>query len=327
MTMTYNRRAVLLGLAGAVAAGPNTALAQSFPARSIRWTVGVPPGGGLDMQARILSGLMSKSLGQPVVVDNRPGAGGATAASSVAASPPDGYTLISLNVGDYALNPHLYSKLSYDPARDFAMIGMVSTVPMWLLVNGKLPVNNLAEFIAYVKSQPPGAVNIGSAGPGTAQHLMLELLNEQAQLSMTHVPYRGGTPATTDLLGGQVQALFNDTGSTLPHVKSGALKALAVAMPKRLVGFPDIPTLVELGYDVQVPVWIALGTVAGTPPAVIARLNEALIEAIKAPEFSGKMAEVGVIVTPSSSQEAEAFARKQLADWGPVFKRRNIKLD
>jgi tripartite-type tricarboxylate transporter receptor subunit TctC len=325
--MIYDRRAVLLGLASAVAAGPMSASAQSFPSKPLRWVIGVPAGGGLDMQARILSGLMSKSLGQPVLVDNRPGGGGAIAASSVAASPADGHTVISLNVGDYALNPHLYSKLSYDPQRDFAMIGMVTTIPMWLLVNGKLPVSTLPEFIAYVKSQPPGAVNIASAGPGTAQHLMLELLNEQAQLNMTHVPYRGGAPATTDLLAGQVQALFNDTGSTLAHVKSGALKALAVAMPKRVATFPDMPTLIELGYDVQVPVWIALGTVAGTPPAVIARLNEALNQAIQAPEFSGKMAEVGVVVTPSSSEEAESFARKQLADWGPILKRRNIKLD
>ncbi len=325
--MIYNRRTVVLGVASAVVAGPFAASAQSYPSKPIRWIIGVPAGGGLDMQARILSGLMSKSLGQPVVVDNRPGGGGAIAASSVATSPPDGYTLISLNVGDYALNPHMYSKLSYDPARDFAMIGRVTTIPMWLLVNAKLPVNNLAEFIAYAKSQPTGAVNIASAGPGTAQHLMLELLNEQAQLSMTHVPYRGGAPAMTDLLGGQVQALFNDTGSSLPHVKSGALKALAVAMPERLATFPDVPTLIELGYDVQVPVWIALGTVAGTPPAVIARLNESLLQAIRAPEFSGKMAEVGVVLTPSSSQEAEAFARKQLADWGPILKRRNIKLD
>jgi tripartite-type tricarboxylate transporter receptor subunit TctC len=325
--MIYDRRAVLLGLASAVAAAPMRASAQSFPSKPLRWVIGVPAGGGLDMQARLLSGLMSKSLGQPVVVDNRPGGGGAIAASSVASSPADGHTLISLNVGDYALNPHMYSKLSYDPQHDFAMIGMVTTIPMWLLVNGKLPVSTLPEFIAYVKAQPPGAVNIGSAGPGTAQHLMLELLNEQAQLNMTHVPYRGGAPATTDLLGGQIQALFNDTGSTLAHVKSGALKALAVAMPKRLATFPDMPTLIELGYDVQVPVWIALGTVAGTPPAAIARLNEALKEAIQAPEFSGKMAEIGVVVTPSSSQEAEAFARKQLADWGPILKRRNIKLD
>ena len=325
--MIHDRRAVLLGLVSAVAAAPMSASAQSFPSKPLRWVIGVPAGGGLDMQARLLSGLMSKSLGQPVVVDNRPGGGGAIAASSVASAPPDGHTLISLNVGDYALNPHMYSKLSYDPQRDFAMIGMVTTIPMWLLVNGKLPVNTLPELTAYVKSQPPGAVNIGSAGPGTAQHLMLELLNEQAQLNMTHVPYRGGAPATTDLLGGQIQALFNDTGSTLAHVKSGALKALAVAMPKRLATFPDMPTLIELGYDVQVPVWIALGTVAGTSPAAIARLNEALKEAIQAPEFSGKMAEIGVVVTPSSSQEAEAFARKQLADWGPILKRRNIKLD
>ena len=213
-------------------------------------------------------------------------------------------------------NPHMYSKLSYDPARDFAMIGRVTMIPMWLLVNAKLPVNNLAEFIAYAKSQPTGAVNIASAGPGTAQHLMLELLNEQAQLSMTHVPYRGGAPAMTDLLGGQVQALFNDTGSSLPHVKSGALKALAVAMPERLATFPDVPTLIELGYDVQVPVWIVLGTVAGTPPAVIARRMNSCSRRSGRPNSRARMAEVGVVLTPSSSQEAEAFARKQARTGG-----------
>ena len=324
--MTCNRRAVVLGLASA-AALPLAALAQTYPSRPIRWVIGVPAGGGLDMQTQLLAGLMSKSLGQPIVIDNRPGAGGAIAASNVATSPPDGYTLISLNVGDYALNPHMYSKLPYDPPRDFAMIGMVSTIPMWLLVNAKLPVNTLPELVAYVKSQPPGSVNFASAGPGTAQHLMLELLNEQAQLNLQHVPYRGGAPAMTDLLSGQVQGMFQDTGSSLPHVRSGAFKALAVAMPKRIAAFPDLPTLIELGVDVQVPVWIALGTVAGTPSALIVRLNEALIEATKSPDFTNKMSEVGVIVNPSSSDEAETFARKQLADWGPVLKRRNIKLD
>lgn len=324
--MSFNRRRFLSGLGGLVAF-PAVAGAQSYPSKPIRWIVGVPAGGGLDMQARILAGLMSKSLGQPVVVDNRPGAGGAIAASAVAAAQPDGYTLISLNVGDYALNPHLYSKLSYDPARDFAMVGMVTTIPMWLLVGARLPVGNLAEFISYARSQPPGSLNFASAGPGTAQHLMLELLNEQAQLNLTHVPYRGGAPAMTDLLGGQVQGMFQDTGSSLPHVRSGAMKALAIAMPQRLAAFPQLPTLVESGYDVQVPVWIALGTVAATPPVIIARLNEALNEAIRNPEFSSKMNEVGVIINPSSSAEAETFARRQLADWGPVLKRRNIRLD
>jgi len=279
------------------------------------------------MQARILSGLMSKSLGQPVVVDNRPGAAGSIAASSVATASPDGHTLITLNIGDYALNPHLYSKLSYDPSRDFAMIGMVTTMPMWLVVGSKVPVNTASEFISYAKSQPPGSLNIASAGAGTAQHLMIELLNEQAGLSLTHVPYRGGAPAMTDVVAGQVHGMFQDTGSSLPHVKSGAMKALALSMPKRISAFPDMPTLLELGYDVQVPVWIALGTVSGTPPAIIARLNEALVEAVKSPEFTSKMNEVGVVLSPSSSGEAEAFARKQLADWGPILKRRNIQLD
>lgn len=327
MQMNQDRRRFLFGAMASLPLMMTTANAQTYPNRPIRWIIGVPAGGGLDMQARILAGLMSKSLGQPIVVDNRPGAGGAIAASSVASSSPDGHTLISLNIGDYALNPHLYSKLSYDPARDFVLIGMVTTIPMWLVVGAKVPVNNIAELIAYAKSQPAGSLNFASAGPGTAQHLMIELLNEQAGLSLTHVPYRGGAPAMNDVLAGQVHGMFQDTGSSLPHVKSGSVKALALAMPKRLPAFPDIPTLVESGYDVQVPVWIALGTVAGTPPAIVARLNEALLEAIRSPEFSSKMTDVGVVLSPSSSQEAEAFARKQLAEWGPILKRRNIRLD
>jgi tripartite-type tricarboxylate transporter receptor subunit TctC len=325
--IVQDRRRFLLAASASVLALPRAAGAQTYPSKPLRWVIGVPAGGGLDMQARILSGLMAKSLGQPVVVENRPGAGGGIAASNVATSPPDGHTLITLNVGDYALNPHLYSKLSYDPARDFAMIGMVTTVPMWLVVGSKVPVSTAAEFIAYAKSQPAGSLNFASAGAGTAQHLMIELLNEQAGLNLTHVPYRGGAPAMTDVVAGQVHGMFQDTGSSLPHVKSGAMKALALSMPKRLPAFPEVPTLVELGYDVQVPVWIALGTTAGTPPAIIARLNEALLEAVRSAEFTTKMSEVGVVISPSSSEEAEAFARKQLADWGPVLRRRNIRID
>jgi tripartite-type tricarboxylate transporter receptor subunit TctC len=325
--MMQDRRRFLLGAIASLPLMTSRANAQTYPSGPIRWIVGVPAGGGLDMQARLLAGLMSKSLGQPIVVDNRPGAGGAIAASSVASSAPDGHTLISLNIGDYALNPHLYSKLSYDPARDFALIGMVITFPFWLVVGAKVPASNIAEFIAYAKSQPPGSLNFASAGPGTAQHLMIELLNEKAGLSLTHVPYRGGAPAMNDVLSGQVHGMFQDTASSFPHVKAGSVKALALAMPKRLPAFPEMPTLLESGYDVQVPVWIALGTVAGTQPAIIARLNESLLQAIHSPEFSSKMTDLGILLTPSSSQEAEAFARKELAEWGPILKRRNIRLD
>lgn len=323
-----SRRALVLGAAAAVVTVPfPAAYAQAYPAKPIRWVVGYSAGGGLDMVARLLGDSMSRQLGQPIVVENRPGAAGMIAASTAASAPPDGYTLISLDVGTYALNPNLYSKVPYNSARDFAIVGMQVTIPFILFVNAALPVNNLAEFIAYVKSKPAGTVNYASTGIGGPVHLAMELLQEKAKLAMTHVPYKGSPAALADIIGGQVQAGFNDPASAMQHVTAGKLKALAVAMPKRLDAFPELPTFVENGHDVQIQVWVALGTNAGTPRPVIDKLNEVLLAALRDPEIAKRLASVGFAISSPSVDEASAFARKQLVDWEAFLKPRNIRLD
>lgn len=325
--MSYNRRSFLAGVLGATTLGSRVGFGQAFPSRPIRWIVGYQAGGGLDLVARVVGEAMSKPLGQSIIVDNRPGAAGAIAASAVATSAADGYTLISLDLGTYALNPALYSKLSYSPDRDFAMVGMMVTIPMVLFINARIAANTVAEFASYVRSQPPGSVNYASSGVGNPLHLSMELFQDQAKIMMTHVPYRGAPPALTDLMNGQVQAMFNDPGSSMPHVRSGALKALAVATAKRLPAYPELPTLLESGFDVQVPVWVGLGLRSGTPSDAIAKLSEALAIALQSADVVKRMNDVGFVVTPSSSAEAEAFVKKQLVEWSTFIKQKGVKLD
>jgi len=324
--MNLDRRTTLLLLTlGGLS--PRAGLAQSYPAKPIRWIIGFQAGGGSDMIARLLAEAMGKHLGQQVLVDNRPGAGGALAAGAAASSPPDGYTVVSLDFGTYVLNPHLYSKVPYNPTKDFNMVGMMVTVPLVLFVNPNAPSGSLAEFVAHVKSRPSGTVNYGSAGVGSAIHLAMELFQEKAGIRMTHVPYKGTPAALTDVISGQVTAVFCDPNTAMPHVREGRLKPLAVAMPTRLEAYPQLPTCKELGYDVEVPLWIGLGVPAATPAPVVARLSEALSMALKEPEVGRRLGSVGVSITPASSAAANSFASKQLAEWGDFLKPRNIRLD
>lgn len=324
--MTLDRRTLLMAAAlGAVGTSPVLAQ-QAYPSRPIRWLVGFQAGGGSDMIARLLAEAMGKHLGQPVLVDNRPGAGGSLAAGQAASAPGDGYTVVSLDVGTYAFNPHLYSNVPYS-ARDFRMVGMMVTIPLVLFANPKVPSGSLKEFVDYVKPRPAGSVNYASAGVGSAIHLAMELFLEKASLRMTHVPYKGTPPAVTDVMSGQVTALFCDPNTAMPYAKDGRLKALAVAMPTRLEAYPDIPTIKELGYEVEVPLWVALGVPAATPGPVVARLDEALAAALRDPEVNRRLATVGVSVTPSPSQVTADFANRQLAQWGEFLKARSIRLD
>lgn len=328
MTRFTRRRLVVAAAAGAAAAALSPlARAQASAAGTVRWVVGYQAGGGMDLVARVIGEAMSKPLGMPVVVDNRPGAAGGIAASHVAGSAADGQTVISLDLGTYALNPHLYQKLTYDPAKDFRMVGTLVTIPFVLFVNASLPVNNLKEFIAYVKTQPPGSMNYASTGLGNPTHLSMEVLQAEAGIRLTHVPYKGVPPALTDLMSGQVQAMFSDPNSTMPHVRSGRLKALAVAMPQRLAPYPDLPTLVESGYKVEVPVWVALGVPAATPSPAVTRLSEALAVALRDPEVVKRLSGVGFAITPRAPAQADSFVKEQLAQWGAFLKPRNIRLD
>jgi tripartite-type tricarboxylate transporter receptor subunit TctC len=326
MEIRVSRRTLfLMGAACGVLGQGALAGVQNFPTRPLRWILGVPAGGGLDIQARILAEIMTRTLGEPVIVDNRPGASGAIAAMAVAQSPPDGHTLITFNVGDYAWYPYVSAKPTYNPANDFDMIAMLTDVPFIMMSNAKIPGNNAKEFVAHVKTLPPGAINYSSGGTNSYQHLMMELFSQQAGIKMTHIPYRGGSQALTDLVAGQNHVQFTVAANAAPFVKSGQLKALGVALPERLEAFPEIPTLVEQGYKIDVPAWAALATTAGTSPAIIERLNVAAMDAIKAPAFVNKMREVGVMIRGSTSQEATRYCHEQIVEWGVTLKELNIK--
>jgi tripartite-type tricarboxylate transporter receptor subunit TctC len=323
------RRIILKTLACAALVASGAVNAQdNFPSKPIRWVVGYPAGSGMDALARTVGEALGKSMGQPVIIDNKSGAAGALAAKEVAIAPGDGYTLLNVDMGTYTLNPHLYPKLPYDPRRDFKMVVPLVSLPMVLYVPATFPANNVQEFVRYVKSQPAGSINFASSGMGNPVHLTMELFMRQAGLTMTHVPYRGSPAAMQDLIGGQVQALFNDPNTGMPHVKSGKLKVLGVVTPKRIEAFPDVPTMAEQGFQVDLPVWVGLAVPASTPQPIIDRLNGTLNDVMRSPEIGARMAAMGFTISPrGTSQQIDEFARKQLDALGAVLQPMNIKLE
>lgn len=304
------------------------AAAQSFPSKPLRWIVGPPAGSGLDFIMRVVAEPMSRDLGQPILVENRPGANGAIAAVAAAASPGDGHTLLCADVGTYAMNPHLFSKLAYDPRRDFRMVGMTVNIPFVMFVPVTLNIGTVGEFVSWVKSQPPGKVNFASSGLGSLHQMTMEALSRKAGLQMTHIPYKGSPPALVDLISGQVSAFFVGPNDGMPHVKSGKLRIIAAATPKRLDILPDVPTLTESGYDAGYPAWIGVATVTGTPAAAIERLNQSLNEAMRQPEVLRRLREAGYVINErSSSRQVEDFARAEYDRWATILQSFNIKLD
>lgn len=327
--MDFQKRLTLkrtLGTAVAMAALPS--LAQTFPTKPIRWIVGYPPGSGLDFVARVVAEGMSKDLGQPVVVDNKAGAAGAIAAAALAAAPSDGYSLLSVDMGAYSLNPHLYTKLAYDPRRDFAMTGMMVTLPMVMFVPVSLGVSTVAEFVAYVKSKPEKSVNFASSGMGNPVHLTMEMFQRKAGLNMVHVPYKGSPPAVADLAAGLVSAMFVDPSTAMPFVQSGKLRVIGTNTLARLPTLPDVPTLKESGYDVFFPVWLAMAMSASTPKPLVERINHSLNETMKTPQVSKRLSDAGFIVGERmSAQQTEQFARSEYQNWGKTLAPMNIKLE
>lgn len=304
------------------------AQAQTFPNKPIRWMVGYPAGSGLDFITRAVAEPMSKSLGQPILVENRTGAAGAIAAAAVAGSPPDGHTLLATDLGSYALNPHLYSKLPYDSKRDLRMVGMLVNIPFVMFVPASHPANNAREFFAWVRTQPPGKVNFASSGLGTIHQMNMEVLARKAGVQMTHVPYKGSTAAFPDVISGEVAAFMVGPNDGMPFVKAGKLKIIATATPQRLPLLPDVPTLLESGFDTGYGAWLGVSTVAGSPPAAIERLNQAVNEAMSQPEVAKRFSDLGFIVYERmGSRQAEDFARAQHDEWGTLVRSFNIKLD
>ena len=281
----------------------------------------------MDVIARTLGDKAGRVLGQPVVVENRPGAGGNIGADFVAKQPADGYTIMITSIG-MATNKALYAKLSYDPVKDFAPISLLAVVPNVLVVNAaKSPDESVKDVLAHAKREP-GKLTYASAGNGTSIHLAGEVFASMAGVDILHVPYKGSGPAVTDMLGGQVDLMFDSITSARPHIQSGKLRALGVTTAKRSATLPDVPTIAEAGVPgYEVSPWFAVFAPAGTPPDVIVKLNKVLNDGMKDPETLKKLESVGAEPIGSSPQELATHLNKELDRWGKLIKERNIRMD
>jgi tripartite-type tricarboxylate transporter receptor subunit TctC len=299
------------------------ASAQEFPSRIVRIVVAFPAGGPTDFVARLLADKLKSMLGQSFVVENKPGANGSIGAEYVARGEPDGHLLFLTTVGAVAVTPHLVSKLAYDPVKDFAPVTLVVRNTTILVVKSDSPVGS-AKALAALAVKQPGAIPFASTGSGSITHLALELFQSAAGVKFLHVPYRGAAPALTDLLGGQVQAMFADAPVLMPHIKGGSLKPLGAASATRNSALPDVPTLAELGFADN---WYGLLAPTRTPAAIMAKLHDTVVAAIDAPDVREKLVQSGAVPDPMSSPEFAAFLRAELARWGRVVRERNIKED
>jgi len=308
----------LIAIAVLIAANMQPLLAQGYPEKTIRIIVPYTPGGTADMLARTMGQKMAESLGQQIIVDNRPGAGGNIGADLAAKSAPDGYTILLGTVATHAINPSLYPKMPYDAAKDFAPIILVATLPNLLVVNPSVPAKNVRELIALAKSKP-GELAFASAGNGTSQHLSGELFKKMTNADMTHVPYRGSAPAVTDLVGGQVQLMFDNIPSSLPLVRAGKLHALAVTGPRRSPVLPDLPTLSEAGLTgFAITSWFALFAPAGTPPKILHRLNKEAAKAIASKELRQQWMAQGIEPAGGTSEQLDAFRLVEAPKWKKI---------
>jgi len=302
------------------------ALAQAggnYPSKPVTLVVTYPPGGGADAMARLLAPKMSEALGQNVVVDNKPGAGGQIGAAAVAKAAPDGYTLM-LDASSFAVNPSLYPKLPYDPMTAFKPIGVVALFPNVVLVNANFPAQNVTDLISIAR-KTKDSVFYASSGNGSAQHLAGALFESATGVDMVHVPYKGGGPALNDVIGGQVPLFFGNLASTLQHVQSGKLRALAVTSAKRSQILPGVPTLSEVGVKgAEIYEWNAVFVPAGTPQAVVSKIASAFQHALDAPEVKQRIAQLGGEIQRSSPEQSQAFIEQQVTLWGRVIKERKI---
>jgi tripartite-type tricarboxylate transporter receptor subunit TctC len=303
------------------------ALAQDYPTKPIRFIVPFPPGGGNDTVARAIAQQMTPALGQPVVIDNRPGAGGSVGAEIVAKAPADGYTLFLAGVGSHAANPNLHARLPYDPIRDFAPITLVASAPSVLVINPAIPARTLAEFTAYARANP-GKLNYASNGNGSAAQLAATMYESMAGVRMVHVPYKGIAQALTDLLSGEVQLMFGTIVALVPHVQAGKLRALAVTNRKRSALLPDVPTLAESGLpDYQSGSWYGVLVPAGTPRPIIDRLHGIIVKALQQPEVGQRLAAEGAEVIGSTPEEFGAHIKTELARVAEVVRAAGIKIE
>ncbi|AZG16412.1 tripartite tricarboxylate transporter substrate binding protein [Cupriavidus pauculus] len=309
----------------AVAACAPLLAAAAYPDRPIRMIVPYSACGGADNTARVIAQRMSASMGQQVVIDNRPGAAGVIGEEAVAKATPDGYTVL-YDASAFAVNPSL-RKMSFDPLKDLVPISLVATAANILVVPPNAPYKTVKDFIAYAKANP-GKLTFASAGSGSGSHLAGELLNAKAGIDLLHVPYKGGAPALTDVMGNQVSAYFGNVASTLNYAKSGKLKALAVTSLKRNPGLPDTPTLAESGLpEFQVLEWNGVWVPKGTPPDVVARLAKEVQDAVADPQVQDKLRQMGLEPVGNTPQQFGKFVQGEAARWGALVKQRNIRAE
>jgi tripartite-type tricarboxylate transporter receptor subunit TctC len=318
-----------LPFAAGVALASSPTLAQApdvYPSKPIRFILPFPPGGGTDILGRLISERLAAALGQPVVIENRGGAGGNVGAEAAAKSAPDGYAIV-LVAPSLAISPSLYSKLNYDPVRDFAPISLVATVPNVMITHPSVPAQTLAEFIALARAKP-GGMNFGSGGSGTSNHLAGELFNIVAGVKLVHVPYKGVNLAMNDVLGGQVQLVVIGIPAAAPHIKAGRLRALAVVAPQRSPALPDVPTVAEAGLpNFEVTTWYGVLAPAGTPRPIINRLNAELVKIMQVPELKERLAAMATDPVTSTPEEFADLIKQEISRWAKVVREAGLKAD
>jgi len=328
--MTKRQTLALLACALASATLPAAhaqAPAASWPSKPIRWVVPFPPGGAMDAIARTLGEKAGKTLGQPFVIENKPGAGGNIGADFVAKQPGDGYTLMISSIG-MATNKPLYGKLSYDPIKDFAPVSLLAVVPNVLVTNAIQPDVKTAKDVIAAARKTPGKLTYASAGNGTSIHLAGEVFTSLAQVDMLHVPYKGSGPAVSDLLGGQVNYMFDSITSARPHIESGKLRALGLTTAKRSKSLPNVPTLAEAGLPgYEVSPWFAVFMPAATPKDIVAKVNSALLEAMKDPDVVKRFETIGAEPVGSTPEEMAQHLARESERWTKLIQERGIKLD
>jgi tripartite-type tricarboxylate transporter receptor subunit TctC len=312
--------AVLLALSG-------PASGQSYPAKPIRLICPFPPAGAVDIASRATAHELQKLLGQPVTVENRPGAGGNLGGEQAAKSAPDGYTIFMNTSGIHAINPLLYSKMGFDPAKDLAPVVPLVALNNVLVANPSFKAGSVKELVALAKAQP-GKITYASSGSGTSIHMSGELFKYMTGVDLLHIPYKGSAPAVTDLIGGQVNIMFDNIPSSLPHIKSGKLHALATTGSKRDPALPDLPTIAEAGVPgYEAGVWFGLSVPAGTPRDIVAKLNAEGVKATQSPEFVKRMRDLGYLIIPGTPEQMGEMLKAEVIRWTPVVKASGAKAD
>jgi tripartite-type tricarboxylate transporter receptor subunit TctC len=314
-------------LLAALLSAPLLAYAQAYPSKPVKVVVTFPPGSTPDIVGRALAGRLQEAMGQPFVVENRAGAGGNIGADAVAKAAPDGYTLLVSTNGVYAINKSLYKSLPFDPDKDLVPVSLLATAPQMLVVNPSLGVGSFKEFLEHVRRNP-GKLSYGSVGAGSASHLTMELLKNDAGVLLVHIPYKGFPPAVTDMLGGSIHTMFAIVPGVLPHVKAGKMTGLAVTALKRSELAPEVPSVAELGYpQLESLAWIGLAAPAGTPQEVLGRLSAETVRGMRAPEVRNLLGKQGFDVVAGSPQEFSRWIRAEADKWGRVVKASGAAVD